>query len=162
VISACYSTKNGAVRVIDAQAGATCGRGENPLAWSAGPVVDAHAASGFASVDMSNYMTVATLSLPAGSYVITGHGQSQNPQAGATTISCNHYGPNSALIDASTTTLPTAAVVGAASYGTLAFAGAITLASAGSVHVECISGGPETASFNVSARLVAVTVASIS
>jgi hypothetical protein len=74
LISACYDSK-GAIRVIDAQAGATCSNKETPLTFNAtGPTGPSDAyvkpIDGFSPMLPGSVQTIARLRVPGGEYVI--------------------------------------------------------------------------------------------
>lgn len=76
VIHGCYQKSNGSLRVIDTQAGGTCGSAENPLNWNqtgpAGPrgPSDAYlAADGGKPISLTG-TTLVSLTLPAGNYTL--------------------------------------------------------------------------------------------
>ena len=74
VINACYDSK-GSMRVIDAQAGATCSNKETPLTFNAtGPTGPSDAyvkpIDGFSPMFPGSVQTIARLRVPGGEYVI--------------------------------------------------------------------------------------------
>jgi hypothetical protein len=99
-----------------------------------------------------------TLSLPAGQYHLSGKAVAHNQTSGPAVIACNVLsGTNT--IDTSDETVP--APDGADSYATMAFDGAVDLASAGTVELKCINGVFNLDPIFTNGRLSATTVGSI-
>lgn len=162
LVSGCYSNRNGALRVIDAEAGAACVKGETAISWSQNAPAAYSAVNVAFPTPATSPLDVVSLSLPAGKYLLVGKGQVHNQQTAATVVACNLDGPAGNL-DSSTVTVPAPAFFGPGidSYATLAFSATATLTAAGAVTVSCSSTGPETASVQVVARLGASSVGSI-
>ena len=163
VISGCYTTASGSLRVIDAERLQRCNSAkEKAIEWNQrgeagpqgpqgetgpqGPQGDPGAASaiyttaGHEFLNGANYKTVVTLDLPAGKFLLTGKGQALNQQETSDVGSCNVYSSTGGHLDASTTTVPRASLIEAGSYGTLAFHRAVELSAPSTIRVECIDG----------------------
>jgi len=171
VISSCYTTKVGTgLRVIDAEAGATCGKNETLLTWNQtgtrGPKGDdglqgppgpsdaysTHPPNTAIPVSYPDQKTVSVASLPlaAGSYVITGKVQIVTGGSG---VECfltvgsdtdhSRFIQNSNLQESAPS-----------------FLIAQTMPSGGTAEIDCLVIGPANALIN-DIRLVAIKVGSI-
>ena len=110
-----------------------------------------YTASGGASTINGNYSTIASMTLPAGKYLIGGSGTVNNQTGNPDQVSCNLYAGTD-VVNASTVDVPL-------QYGSLAFAGVATLTASSLVRIECIAGQPSGP--NVGARITATTVTDI-
>jgi len=113
-----------------------------------------YTAAGGATTINGNYTRIVELSLPAGKYLVGGRATINNQQAVTDTVSCNVYASAFQHVDANTET------VNSGEYGGVGFAGAVTLASSGTLWLECIATTQATGPFTT-ARLTATTVTDI-
>ncbi|MER7247588.1 hypothetical protein [Kribbella sp. NPDC000426] len=121
---------------------------------------DVYTASGYASLDGTNYKVVASLTLPAGKYLINGVGNSLNQQAASAVVSCNMYDDHNMYLTSGTATLPAPSLIGTSSYASTPFLTTANLAAGGRVRVECIVGNA-VSGIQENLRLTALTVGDI-
>ena len=97
--------------------------------------------------------TVATLTLPAGTYLVHGNADLVNNALATATVACTLQSPDASVLD------PVAATLRAGDEGTVPVDGSGTLA-AGAVKIVCTEGSGEDLHLN-SARLTAVRVGAL-
>lgn len=174
VISGCYKTASGKLRVIDVENFERCkSASETAISWNqrgepgpAGPKGDPGAASavyttaGHEFLNGANYKTVVTLDLPAGKFLLSGKGQALNQQSTSDHVSCNVRNSAGQNLDSSTVTVPRASLIETFSYGTLAFHRAVELPAPSTIRVECIDASG-TAGIGTSVVMSAISAGSV-
>jgi hypothetical protein len=110
-------------------------------------------ALGSANLTNVNYLTVASLSLAAGSYHISGSGLINNQTGSPVDVACN------VVAGASTVATSTTSVL--AQYDSLAFDGVLTVTATTQVNAQCISNPAPAPGPLASVRLVAQLVPAV-
>jgi hypothetical protein len=149
LINGCYAKTNGGLRVVDPSAGQTCTQKETALQWSqAGPKGDRGPSdaysddSGLSPLNFSSNdavgVDVATLNLPAGSYVFNAKVMVGNrPDGENAEFTCTLRYGFAVVFDISSVRLGGGAPGAAGSIATLASSGTRTLAAPQTVRLNC-------------------------
>lgn len=177
VIHGCYDTKTGVLRVIDPSAGGLCSLKETDLQWNQtgpqglagpqgapgprGPSNGYATSSGFnpQSFSINNELTVTTLVLPAGNYVVDAKVLVGNrSSASDEEVTCSlRFGPfSSGLLDIAGARLFGGGPAAAGSFATLPLVGSISLSASETITVLCATTSAD--AFAQYAKLNAVQV----
>lgn len=153
VIHACYDPGNGALRVIDSEAGEMCRPKEMALSWNRtgpqgpegpeGPRGARGPSDGYVSslrggpgIEVDQMVNVLSLSLPAGDYMLSGSARVQRGQDGTSSVVCDFRvggGPFA--------TGYAERVDGVNDVATIAATGGVSVSSGEMVHLTCFAIG---------------------
>jgi hypothetical protein len=159
VIHACYSNGNGRLRVIDADAGETCGSNETALNWNqiGAPI---YMNRNFQALPVAPFpgVTTAHLNLPPGSYVMWAKFRYRGTGATTETASCAFQGTGIGGLDASQNNVPPGGEVSGQVDAFMMDMVQKTATSSPDVHVQCF--GPHDVQI-INTQFVAIPTGSL-
>jgi hypothetical protein len=168
VIDGCYSRSGGTLRVIDSTV-TECKKGETALAWNvqgvqgdqgiqgvqgatgpAGPAGPAGAAGTSDAYTVFTILEPASVSVPAGNYVVVGHGLVQNTDTDPHEALCSLQGVPVSFADLGPKT-------DFAFFTTLPITGTVSLASPGTITIDCEGTTPAIVAAELKLTVIKVT-----
>jgi hypothetical protein len=159
LIQACYSNGNGRLRVIDAEAGETCGGNETALSWNqiGAPI---YMNRNFQALPLAPFpgVTTAHLNLPPGSYMMWAKFRYRGTGTATETASCVFQGSGIGGLDSSQNNVPPGGEVAGQIDGFMMDMVQKGPASAPDVHVQCF-GPPDVQIINT--QFVAIPTGSL-